>query len=161
MPGSGKTTLGKKLASQLGFAFIDLDQHIEVGKQMSIGEIFASEGEQGFRFLEQAALKSTAQMQSSVIATGGGTPCFEDNMDWMNNHGKTIYLKANLTLLKERLLAGKSKRPMLNGLKAEELQDFLEQLLSVREPYYLKAQQVIQVPVKNAQTLVESVFPKD
>ena len=91
--GSGKTTLGRKLAARLGYMFMDLDHVFEAQEEMTIGEYFAKHGENAFRELESEVLKSYKYPENDVIATGGGLPCFFDNMDWMNAHGRTIYIK--------------------------------------------------------------------
>src|ERR1700759_1262658 len=91
--GSGKTTLGRKLANHWGCEFIDLDHKLEQQVELSIAEYFSFFGEDSFRRLEAEVLRKTPYPKNAVVSTGGGLPCFFDNMDWMNAHGKTVYIK--------------------------------------------------------------------
>lgn len=139
--GSGKTTKGKRIASKYGLRFIDLDEYIEDRTQHSISQIFADKGESGFRLIEQKMLKEVAQYDKVLVAAGGGTPCFFDNMEVMNNAGVTVYLKATAEDLSSYLLAnGTSKRPLVRDKSPEELLSFIRQSLEKREPFYEKAQ---------------------
>ena len=137
--GAGKSYTGKSLAKQLNWQFIDLDDRIEEQEGCTISELFAKDGEHAFRLAEQESLRSLAGCQKLVIATGGGTPCFFDNMEWMNTHGVTIYLAASVELLAERLNAARSHRPLLAHLREEELVFFIEKKLEARTPFYKKA----------------------
>lgn len=138
--GSGKTTIGKLLAERLGCSFVDMDVHIEEKYFKSVSQIFAEKGEQTFRLLEQQCLHEVAQFENIIISTGGGAPCFFDNMDYMNVHGLTIYLKLTPSELATRLEASHAnKRPLLADRKGEELRQFIADGLSVREPFYSKA----------------------
>jgi shikimate kinase len=101
--GCGKTTLGRKLASRLDYEFIDLDDIFEEKVGMTITEYFSAFGEDAFRKLESEVLKQTKYPENAVVSTGGGLPCFFDNMDWMNAHGKTIYIKLSPKTLANRL----------------------------------------------------------
>ena len=92
--GSGKTTLGKALAQKLGVDFIDLDLYIETRYHKTVREIFAESGEERFRQIEKSLLHEVADFENVIIAAGGGTPCFFDNIDYMNGHGTCVYLKA-------------------------------------------------------------------
>lgn len=140
MPGSGKSTLGKALARELQILFIDLDQEISDKEGKSITEIFSSKGESLFRDLERKALQNTfTNSSTAVIATGGGAPCFFDNMELMNQAGITIYLNVPLVELKKRLSADGPGRPMLMGKTDEELNNFLSNKLSDRKLYYEQA----------------------
>lgn len=141
--GSGKTTVGKQLALLLHADFIDLDKLIEEKEQASISTIFERNGEQYFRERESFFLKSLAASGDVVIATGGGTPCFFDNMEWMNDNGVTIYLKATPKLLSDRLRKERDHRPLLRGRSDEEVLDFIHQKLSEREKFYATAQVVV------------------
>ncbi|MCU0441036.1 MAG: shikimate kinase [Bacteroidia bacterium] len=145
----GKTSLGKQLASQLHYSFIDLDKQIEMKAGASISELFENEGELFFREMEKAVLHETASRDHVVIATGGGTPCFYDNMEWMNQVGKTVYLKATVAFLCSRLGGTNHKRPLLVNVPPNELPTFLTNLLEAREPYYNRSQVTIQMPVKS------------
>lgn len=138
--GSGKTTIGKLLAEQLNYSFVDMDAHIE-GKQFkSVSQIFAERGEAEFRILEQQCLHEVGQFENVIISTGGGAPCFFDNIDFMNAQGLTVYLKLTPEQLKERLESSKAnKRPLLADRKGEELLHFISEGLAKREPFYLKA----------------------
>ena len=138
--GSGKTTIGKLLAKKLGYSFIDMDHHIEEKQFKTISQIFAEKGEEEFRRLEQNCLHEVADFENIVISTGGGAPCFFDNMDYMNSHGLTIYLKLTVEELAERLeLVGISKRPLLAGKSSDELRQFITEGLQKRESFYEKA----------------------
>ena len=137
--GSGKSLLGKRLAEKLGWNFIDLDEMLEKGEQMTISEIFSKRGESVFRELEAKYLRSTQEAANTIIATGGGTPCFFDNLTWMKETGITIYLQASPSTLLERLKDGIAHRPLLNGKTDEELVEYIEDLLFKREPYYNQA----------------------
>ncbi len=137
--GCGKSKRGRKLAAHLGFEFVDMDEWIEKRDGRSIPEIFEIMGENYFRMLEYEALLSFSLATNLVISTGGGSPCFFDAMDVMNQSGVTIYLKANPTFLRERLLESKKKRPLIEGMNAEELQLFIESKLKEREPFYKRA----------------------
>lgn len=142
--GSGKSTLGKKLASRLGIAFFDLDQLIIEQISLSIPDFFERYGEEAFREKESEVLRNVDTAVLQVVAVGGGTPCFYDNMQWMNDHGKTIYLQLSAKALWTRLdRSDVSKRPVLQGLKGDELLDFVSEKLQEREPYYLQAQYAI------------------
>ncbi|MGQ1890123.1 shikimate kinase [Thermophagus sp. OGC60D27] len=134
--GSGKSTFGSLLAKTLNREFIDLDLFIEKQEGESISSLFSKYGENEFRKKEHKALLSTGEMKNVVIATGGGTPCFFDNMSFMNRHGITIYLKVDPEHLLKRLLPARSKRPLIAEKEESELRQFINTRLSERSPYY-------------------------
>ncbi len=139
----GKTTTGKKLAKKLSLDFIDLDELIEKNDGRSVPEIFSNDGEEAFRKKEQEALHQTGKMDQLVISTGGGVPRFFDNMDFMNNQGTTIYLKLDENTLVGRLKQAAKDRPILKGKSSEEIREYVNNLLTNYEHFYLKANYVV------------------
>lgn len=137
--GSGKTTLGRALSQATGMQFIDLDEYIENRYRMSISDIFSLHGEAAFRQREQAMLTEVADFEDVIIACGGGTPCFYDNMELMNRRGTTVLLEASHARLSERLSAARSKRPLIAAMTDEELDAYIRSALSARMPHYGKA----------------------
>lgn len=140
--GAGKTTLGEAFAKSLGVEFIDLDWYIEGRYQQTVSQIFSARGEEGFRKIERSLLHEVGEFENVVISTGGGTPCFFDNMDFMNEHGTTVYLKADNEVLLERLLISRHQRPILSGKSDDELRTFISESLEKREPFYTRAKEV-------------------
>lgn len=137
--GCGKSTFGKKLAVKLGYDFIDLDHVLENEVSSNIGDYFASHGEAAFRALESKVLKEYNYPENCVVATGGGAPCYFDNMDWMNNNGTTLYIEMTPIALAKRLEKGKEKRPLLKDMNEEQLIGFIESKLAERNPFYKRA----------------------
>jgi shikimate kinase len=137
--GCGKTTMGRKLSAALGYPFIDLDHVLEAQVGLPISKFFAAHGEEAFRKLESAILKETAYPDNAVVSTGGGLPCFFDNMDWMNAHGQSVYMKLTPKALASRLEHAKTPRPVLQGKKGDDLAAFIESKLAEREPFYSRA----------------------
>lgn len=137
--GSGKTTFGKQLASKLNYQFLDTDREIEALVGMSIQEIFKSKGEGYFRMLERQLIENMS-LKNTVVATGGGLPCFNDNMSLLNQKGVTVYLKYSSHELFERLKNDKEFRPLLADKSDNELFNYIDSLLKERELDYLKSQ---------------------
>lgn len=142
--GSGKTTVGKRLAKSLSLTFIDLDAYIQNKFRKTISGLFAEKGEEGFRELERQAVREVAAFEDVVISTGGGAPCFYDNMEVMNEAGITIYIRAEPEELVARLLASKNVRPLIAGKSKEDLIPFIREHLAQRERYYNMAHIVYQ-----------------
>ena len=140
---SGKTTLGTLLKEIADVIFTDLDQYIEAREGKTINEIFAKKGEAEFRKMERAALKDVTETIGGVIATGGGTPCFFDNMEYMKANGSVIYLNCSRGELFERLKIYKATRPLLKDKSDEEIKEFIENSLPKREPFYNNASIII------------------
>ena len=141
--GCGKTTLGKCLAQKLGFSFIDVDLFLENRYRKSINQIFEEYGESAFRQIENKILNEIVGFENTVVSTGGGLPCFFDHMELMNQHGTTIYLKVDVEELANRLETQMSTRPLLKDKTREELNDFIRENLTKREPYYSKAKLIV------------------
>lgn len=141
----GKTTVGKALAKELGVTFYDLDWYIEERFHKRIPQIFADEGEAAFRDLERRMLQEVAAFENIVLSCGGGTPCFFDNMEYMNRQGETVYLKASPEVLYDHLKMGKSVRPLLLNKTPEEVKVFIREQLEKRETYYSKAKHTLDV----------------
>lgn len=137
--GVGKTTIGKLLSKELGVEFIDLDRYIENRYRKTIAQIFEQKGENGFRKIEHEMLREVATFQNVLISTGGGTPCFYDNMEMMNKQGITVYIKASVKELSARLLASKNVRPLIRDKTPQELKEFITQHLAERNVYYSQA----------------------
>lgn len=143
--GSGKTTVGRQLALALSRTFYDLDWYIEMRYHRTVAQLFAEKGEEGFRELERNMLHEAAEFEDIVLSCGGGTPCFFDNMDYIRSVGESVYLKATPEVLAQHLKMRKVERPLLQGKSEDELLDFIRTSLKEREPYYLKAEHIIDV----------------
>ncbi len=143
--GCGKTTFGKKLSEKLGYEFMDLDKVLQFVENKTVTQIFNEMGEEYFRKLEADVLHSTILHKNLVISCGGGTPCYFDNMEWMNERGLTVYIKMQAENLYGRLKEKKEKRPLIAKMKNPELKDFIFQKLSEREAFYLQAKLIMEV----------------
>ena len=143
--GAGKTTVGKALAKELGVPFYDLDWYIESRMHKTVAQIFAEKGEEGFRKIEHNMLHEIAEFEDVIVSCGGGTPCFFDNIDYMNQQGPVIYLKADPEVLCKHLAMSKNDRPLLRGKSPEELITFIREQLEKREPFYTKARYTLDV----------------
>lgn len=141
--GSGKTTYGKLLTKSLNLSFVDLDVWLENKHQKTITQLFDEVGEDGFRKLEREALHEVSKLENVIIATGGGTPCFFDNMEFMNAQGETIYLRTSVRELRDRLKMSKTKRPLIQGKDLRELEDYIASHLEKREPFYMKSKYIL------------------
>lgn len=136
----GKTTIGKVVAERTGYDFVDLDRLIEAEKGKTVSQIFSEQGENAFRKLEHEYLQKICLRKNTIVAAGGGTPCFHNNMKLMNNAGKTIYLKFSPEDLKTRTqLSSQNSRPLVAGKNDEELLQFIRENLAKREKYYEQA----------------------
>lgn len=138
--GCGKTTFGRELATALDWEFADLDELIEERYKISIHDFFIKYGEENFRRIENMMLREVLIKNRIIISTGGGTPCFYNNMDLMNSHGVTIFLNTPVSVLIDRLINGKRKRPLIMGLEIKELTLKINQHLAQRIKYYNMAQ---------------------
>ncbi len=145
--GCGKSTFGRKLGKALGYAFIDMDTYIEEREGKPISQIFAESGETYFRQLETEAIQSLSNQVHCVIATGGGAPCFNDNMDKMKAIGRTVYLELSPEKLSQRLSLDPTERPVLEGKSGDELFAHITQKLKERETIYLQADFVVDADV--------------
>jgi shikimate kinase len=141
--GSGKSTLGRLLAKKLNLAFIDLDTFLEEKYFRTIPHIFAEEGEAGFRLKEQIVLKEVSAFDNVIVATGGGAPCFFDNMEVMNNSGFCIFLDVDTDSLVNRLIHAKTERPIIKGKSPDELHQFIDGMMLKRRPFYEKAKYIL------------------
>lgn len=138
--GCGKTTLGRALAAATGREFIDLDFIIEQRHHATVSQIFAERGEEGFRRLEQQMLHEVAEFEDCIISCGGGTPCFFDNMDYMNSRGTTLWLQASEPTLFSRLTRKREKRPLIAGKTDDQIRTIISEQLATRAPFYSRAQ---------------------
>lgn len=143
--GAGKTTVGKALAKETGLQFYDLDWYIESRMHKTVPAIFAERGEEGFRKIEYNMLHEVAEFEDVIISCGGGTPCFFDNMEYMNNQAQVVYLKASPEVLHKHLMMGKTERPLIKDKTPEELITFITEQLDRREPFYSKARHTLNV----------------
>jgi shikimate kinase len=141
--GSGKSTVSHKLASKLGYLRFDLDELFEQRYKISIQNFFEKYDETLFRKLESRLLKETVLLNKVVIATGGGTPCFYDNMEWMLEFGTTVFIEMHPDSLVKRLLESKKKRPLLMGKTPEQLRKFVQNQLRQRNIWYSQAQIIL------------------
>lgn len=141
--GSGKSTIGKQLAQQLNFNFIDLDELFVLKTRSSIPDFFEIHGEEAFRQYEYNLLREIDFSNNIIISTGGGTPCYKDNMEFIRKIGTSIYLKLEPELLCKRLIKSHTIRPMVTGKSESELKDWVENLLNSRKAVYEKAHVII------------------
>ena len=140
---SGKTTFGRALARRTGMRHIDLDFYIEQRFHSTVREIFARKGEAEFRRIESAMLREVGEMEDTVISCGGGTPCFGDNLDYMNSHGLTVCLQASDDVIVNRIIQAGNKRPLMAGKSREEILMTLKEHMEVRRPFYERARLII------------------
>lgn len=139
----GKSYLSRKLSAEMGLSLIDMDKYIEEKNAMSVPDIFATFGEDGYREREQKALQEISEIEDVIIATGGGAPCFYDNMEVMNQTGLTLYIKVPEAVIVERLLNSKHKRPLVDGKSETELSAYVSAKIKERETYYMQAKATI------------------
>jgi shikimate kinase len=153
--GSGKSYTAHQLADLLGMPAFDLDDRIESAEQRSISAIFAESGEAYFRQLEARQLRDLLSLPPAIVATGGGTPCQHQNMDWMNEHGVTVFLDAAPDLLVQRLRGTEAQRPLLQS--RSDLRRFIDEKLAERRPVYEKAQIIVQQQT-NEEPVAQRIF---
>jgi shikimate kinase len=157
--GCGKTTVGKRLANKLGLRFLDLDSYVEGKYGKTVAEQFEEVGEVGFRERERNAVNDIcAQFDNILVSTGGGAPCFFDNLEKMNAAGVTIYLKMTAMALASRLKGARRSRPLLRDKTEEELVAYIEKTLGEREVYYNQAHIVVSALSIDVDGLVNRIY---
>lgn len=157
--GSGKTHWGRQLSEKLGLRFFDLDEQIVADAGETIVEIFESQGEEQFRQREKEVLYIITESHDSfIMACGGGTPCYFNNIEYMNNNGATIWINTPLDILCRRLINEKEKRPLIKSLTEEELRGFIAKKFSDRKIYYGQAEIIINEDTVDLDKLIEKIF---
>lgn len=160
--GVGKTTNGKKLAALLDYPFVDLDEVFVEQEGMPISDFFALHGEAAFREKEREILRSVAHIPASIVSTGGGAPCYFDNMEWMNKNGHTVYLTMPHQALANRLANSKRhKRPLIKDLSEEEILRLIEERMQQREPFYSQAKHHVPVIDLDLEKLAKNLGLKE
>ncbi len=156
--GCGKSHWAKAWAASYKLGFIDLDETIEMEERKPVTEIFESKGEEYFRSAETRVLKSLVDIKNTIVACGGGTPCFNNNMQWMNEHGITVYLSASPEEILRRLIKGQQQRPLIKKLNQAELLFFIQQKLKEREPFYKQANVILESSGITENTFEEKIL---
>ncbi|NIG57652.1 shikimate kinase [Chitinophaga sp. Cy-1792] len=141
--GAGKSYWGKQLADHWNLPYYDLDEVIVETEEMAISDIFATKGEDYFRERESMLLRELSKQDNVLISCGGGTPCFQDNMDFMNEKGITVWINPSVEVMVERLSRKKAKRPLIQDLEDEDLVDFVEKKLAERLQFYQQSRHII------------------
>jgi shikimate kinase len=155
--GSGKSSLGKRVAHEMKLPFIDLDKAIELEQKMSIPEIFAKLGDGKFREMEREFLRSLDNTKGALVAVGGGTPCFFDNMERMNQVGLTVYLNRPIAELAHRIENSKKSRPLTDQLTGDALKLFIANHLKEREKYYQQSKIIVNREEQTVNILVDRI----
>lgn len=158
--GCGKSTLGRKIAKIAGYSFVDMDSKIEEREGATVADIFHYEGEEYFRRAERSLMEELVQSdENMVISTGGGAPVWRDNVEFMNSHGATFYLRRSARQIASRLSPhGRQKRPKLRGLNDEELVTFMTANMAEREPFYTKATYCIECEERSDAEIIEVIL---
>ncbi|HVI46470.1 MAG TPA: shikimate kinase [Chitinophaga sp.] len=155
--GAGKSYWGKQLADHWQAPYYDLDDVIVAEEEMAISDIFATKGEDYFREKESMLLRELSRQGRFLISCGGGTPCFQDNMDFMNDHGTTVWINPPLEAMVDRLKRKKYKRPLIQDLEDEDLYDFVEKKLAERRPFYEQSRVIISSDNISLDTFTEKI----
>lgn len=155
--GSGKTFVGKQLAAQLDIGFFDTDDMLEKHVGLTIPDIFKQFGEQVFRQMEQQILQGTSHLEYCIISTGGGLPCFDGNMQWMNENGLTIYLKTTPELIFQRLAVSAATRPLIADYDQEQLKQFISEKMTERSVFYAHAHLVYEQTATSEAQITEEL----
>ncbi len=156
--GSGKSTVGPELAARLQVPFIDLDSEIEAQTGYTITETILNKGELFFRKLEREKLQEVLQRERFVLSTGGGTPCYYDNIDLINKHSISVYLQYRVPDLYNRLEANKTDRPLIAHLEGDGLREFIGKHLFERAPYYERSTVIVRAAVKSTNQITEEIL---
>lgn len=158
--GCGKSTIGRKLSRTLHLSFVDTDNCIEEREGATVFDIFHYEGEERFRAIEREVLEEVIRREeASVVSTGGGLPAWGDNMERMNEVGRTVYLKRSAENIASRLSPyGRQKRPRLRGLNDEELVLFMRDDMAKRDPFYSRAVQVVACEGKSDEEIIREII---
>lgn len=155
---SGKSTVGRQLARRLSLTAYDLDAMFEHHYHITIPIFFQKYGQEAFRILERQMLQSTEQLTNAVISTGGGTPCFNDNMAWINAHGVSVHLQADLGVILNRAANSKKQRPLLAALDEEQRRDFIIAQLAERMPFYSQSHLTVDAASVDVNSLVSKIL---
>ncbi len=157
---SGKSSIGKKLAKKLNLSFEDLDNLISKNEKLSIPEIFEKKGEIYFRKIESEALQKFLKNEHNfVLAVGGGTPCYGNNLDYIKKYTTSVYLNASIKTIYKNLskVKNKDKRPLVSKVKTEDLQEFIAKHLFERRPFYETAHLTINIDHKTQKEITEEI----
>ncbi|HYC39011.1 MAG TPA: shikimate kinase [Chitinophagaceae bacterium] len=157
--GSGKTHWGRRLSEKLGLPFFDLDEQVQSHEGRSIPEIFDQSGEEHFRLTEKDLLHIiTESHESFVMACGGGSPCYFNNIDYMNQSGTTVWLNTPIDTLFQRLLKERNNRPLLKGFSDEQLKRFIVKKFADRKIFYEQAEVAVNEEALELDMLIEKIF---
>lgn len=155
--GAGKTTAARRLAQRMGWEVVDTDALFEEKYKISVNDFFNKYDEPLYRKLESEVLKATESLDHVVVSTGGGTACFFDNMDWMNQHGLTVFLRISPQAAVDRVIHSRHKRPLVEGKSEEELTEFVNQHYASRLPFYEQANIIVKSEDLDLDALIRQI----